>query len=197
MRKKSHISLCKGILHGLDLTGRVHHKLSFYIGSIWPDCIPSFITKRHNIDETFDIFTNRMNKFIAKFNKEKDMSAIQTMRMGMVLHYIADYFTFPHNSHYQGTIKDHCIYEEGLKKKMYEFVAEEKKKLAKASSLDLPVFTSVKQITEFIKEKHSQYMKLDGNVDSDCLYAFKSCMVVMSSLLLIADRSQVLAGVNV
>ena len=34
----------------------------------------------------------------------------------MITHYVSDYFTFPHNANYPGNLKDHCIYEEELKK---------------------------------------------------------------------------------
>ena len=31
--------------------------------------------------------------------------------LGVIIHYIADYFTFPHNDHYPGNVKDHCYYD--------------------------------------------------------------------------------------
>lgn len=180
MRKKSHISLAKGVIHGLDIHSRINHKLTFYIGSIWPDCTPSFLTKRHCIEETFDIFMKKMSKFVAKFNPKKDMGYLSTLRMGIVLHYIADYFTFPHNTHYTGSLKDHCVYEEELKHRMYEYI-DDVKSLNKDYSL--PVMADTEQIAEYIRAKHTQYMNVVGNVDSDCGYAFIACMCVMASLL--------------
>ena len=44
MRKKSHISLTKGVVHGLSAEQRFGHRLSLYVGSILPDCTPSFLT---------------------------------------------------------------------------------------------------------------------------------------------------------
>ena len=51
MRKKSHISLTKGVVHGLSAEQRFGHRLSLYVGSILPDCTPSFLTRRHWILE--------------------------------------------------------------------------------------------------------------------------------------------------
>lgn len=189
MRKKSHISLAKGVIHGLGVKDRITHRLSFYIGSIWPDCTPSFITKRHCVDETFEVFMDKMSKFINKFNPKKDMGIVSTWRMGVVLHYIADYFTFPHNKHYSGTLKDHCIYEEELKHSMYDCVdgVRAVNKLYK-----LPNLLDIKQIEQYIKEIHSQYMTYRGNVDLDCNYAFSVCMSVMSALLdIVSGKNQV------
>ena len=53
MRKKSHISLARYLVRNLDDTGLRKHKLSFYIGSILPDCKPSFLYKKHEITGTF------------------------------------------------------------------------------------------------------------------------------------------------
>lgn len=184
MRKKSHISLAKGVIHGLDIQSRMNHRLTFYIGSIWPDCIPSFLTRRHCMEETFDIFEKKISKFIAKFNSKKDMGYLSTLRMGIVLHYIADYFTFPHNSHYSGSLKDHCAYEEQLKHRMYEYV-DDIKMLDR--EYNVSVMTDTNQIAEYIIDKHTQYMKIAGNVDSDCGYAFMACMSVMASLLKIVS----------
>lgn len=184
MRKKSHISVAKGVITGLDMHARFPHRLSLYIGSIWPDCIPSFITKRHTIEETFEIFEKRMEKFIRKFNAKKDMGIMSTWRMGVVLHYIADYFTFPHNAHYTGGFKEHCVYEEALKKRMYRFV-DGIKPFSYSDSVH--VLPSKKHISDFILERHEQYRLQKGNVDLDCKYAVLACMSVMASLLAIVS----------
>lgn len=188
MRKKSHISLAKGVIHGLDINSRINHRLSFYVGSIWPDCTPSFLTRRHCIEETFDIFLKRMSKFIIKFNPKRDMGIISTWRMGVVLHYIADYFTFPHNSNYTGSLKEHCAYEEELKHRMYQYIDAVK---ASEAEYNIPVMTNTKQIAEYIREKHDQYMSIEGNVDADCGYSYLACIRVMASLMSIAASKSV------
>ena len=45
MRKKSHISLARYIVANTKDEELKKHKLSFYIGSILPDCKPSFVYK--------------------------------------------------------------------------------------------------------------------------------------------------------
>ncbi|MGN0435056.1 MAG: zinc dependent phospholipase C family protein [Wujia sp.] len=181
MRKKSHISLAKGIISGLDCENRITHRVSFYIGSIWPDCIPSFITKRHNIVETFDEFDKRMKRFVVKYNQKKDLGMMSTFRMGTVMHYIADYFTYPHNAHFQGNLKEHCSYEEELKYAMYSFVdsIRDRNEAFKVQLLD-----SIEQIKTYIVKKHDEYVSLGtGECAMDCRYSLEACMSVFSSLL--------------
>ena len=55
MRKKSHISLARYIVANTKDEELKKHKLSFYIGSILPDCKPSFVYKRHEISATFPL----------------------------------------------------------------------------------------------------------------------------------------------
>ena len=53
MRKKSHISLAKYIVDSLEEQDLVKHKKAFYLGSILPDCKPSFLTVKHEMEGTF------------------------------------------------------------------------------------------------------------------------------------------------
>ena len=180
MRKKSHISLAKGIIHGLGLQDRMNHRFTFYLGSIWPDCIPSFLVKKHCIDETFDIFGRKMEKFIEKYKAKRDMGYLSSLRMGVITHYVADYFTYPHNSHYPGGFVKHCIYEEDLKHKMYSFIDEVR---SKKSTDSVETMLDVQDILTYVREKHNRYMSKEGNVDFDCGYSFSACMKVVASLL--------------
>ncbi len=186
MRKKSHISLAKGIIHGLDMHDRITHRVSFYIGSIWPDCTPSFLTKRHCIEDTYDVFMKKIRKFIIKFNHEKDMGILSTLRMGIITHYVADYFTYPHNSHYQGGFKEHCIYEEELKRCMYKYVDGVR---SDEPACLVPVMKNLRQLSDFIKEKHEEYKNIQGNCYSDCDYSYMACISVVASVLNMAVKN--------
>ena len=55
MRKKSHISLARFLVRvaGDDVLRR--RWKAFYVGSLLPDCRPSFLTVRHEYEETFDL----------------------------------------------------------------------------------------------------------------------------------------------
>ncbi len=186
MRKKSHISLAKGIIHGLNLEDRITHRYTFYLGSIWPDCIPSFLVKRHCIDDTFELFTKKMEKFVNKYKIKKDMSLASTLRMGVITHYIADYFTFPHNTHYDGNLKEHCIYEEALKHRMRSFIKDVR---SETPDNRFKPMLELGEISDYIKNKHSQYMAVKGNTDSDCGYSFNACLKVVYSLLEIVQAN--------
>ena len=125
MRKKSHISLAGQIMNSMELDNVFDYRLPFYVGSIWPDCRPSFVTTPHKFDITFDDIERKISKFIANYDKDKGMNMRRCAGLGVIIHYIADYFTFPHNDHYPGNVKDHCYYERDLKFGMRAFLQTE------------------------------------------------------------------------
>lgn len=180
MRKKSHISLSRGVIKGLGEENIIRHRYTFYIGSIVPDCIPSFITRRHNMEQTFDIFVKHMEKFVDKLGKRDKLGFRQSIRMGMILHYIADYFTLPHNSHYEGGFKEHCVYEGAQLRFMKSYVNDVK---TEAINIQLPdPLGDIKQVVEYIKEKHQEYVMLCQGVKEDCEFSLEACLCVAISL---------------
>lgn len=188
MRKKSHISLTKGVVHGLSAEQRFGHRLSLYVGSILPDCTPSFLTRRHCIEDTFDVCEKKMLGFLKHYKtKKKGVSILSSIRMGVVLYYIADYFTYPHNAHYPGTLKDHCSYEEDLKHRMRSFVRNryESGEMQYDERM-LPTIHSLQELLDYVKEKHEYYVHDRGNVNLDCAYSYIVCLAVMYSLLQLA-----------
>lgn len=192
MRKKSHISLSRGVIKGLGEDNIIKHRYTFYIGSIVPDCIPSFVTRRHNMEETFDIFVKHMEKFVDKLGKRNRLGFRQSIRMGMILHYIADYFTLPHNSHYEGGFKEHCVYEGAQLRCMRDYVKEVR---SEEVNIDLPnPLKDIKQVVEYIKNKHQEYVEFHQGVKDDCEFSLETCLCVALSLFQIGLSRQELVA---
>ncbi|MBE5924362.1 MAG: hypothetical protein E7271_07840 [Lachnospiraceae bacterium] len=193
MRKKSHISLARHIVNVADMNSFQKHKKAFYVGSILPDCKPSFLTKRHEINQTLDILENKMYKLTNGYKHVGDMSTLYFTRLGEVLHYIADYFTYPHNKEYPGNMKDHCIYEGELKHKLRAYIAklneQDIEKWKKNMNLaDLSGFSSVSDIMDFVKAEHRNYIRREiHTVEQDCRYIVGICSKVSMALLHICN----------
>ena len=166
MRKKSHISLAKHIVNIADIQNFDKHKKAFYVGSILPDCKPSFLTKRHEINGTFDLVEKGIEKLTRGYQNIEELSTAYFTRLGEVMHYIADYFTFPHNREYDGTMKEHCIYEERIHLE------------------DLERFRSVADICAYLKEQHRNYIQQGRHsVEEDCRYIVSICSKAAFAIL--------------
>ena len=122
VRKKSHISLAGFLADKLEFEGITSHRKAFCIGSILPDCKPSFLTTKHAFNETFEMVEKRIEKYI-EYCAGKEKHTMKGARdLGQIIHYTADYFTFPHNKHYTGNLKDHCVYEKHLLLALREYL---------------------------------------------------------------------------
>lgn len=189
MRKKSHISLAKHIVNISGLQNFDRHKKAFYIGSILPDCKPSFLTKRHEINGTFDVVTKGIEYLTQGYESMDELSTMYFTRLGEVIHYIADYFTFPHNKEYGGTMRQHCAYEGQLKYRLRSYLKHisEKDLVKWKTNLrigDLEQFHSVADICEFIRKEHNNYIRRGNHsVDQDCKYIVGICSKIVMAIL--------------
>lgn len=189
MRKKSHISLANHIVKVSGMENFDKHRKAFYIGSILPDCRPSFLTKRHEITETFDLVESGIEKLTEGYTEKAQLSTMYFTKLGEVIHYIADYFTFPHNKEYTGNLKEHCVYEGELKHKLRTYIKtmdklEIKNLKDNLESEEMNRFNSVADICQFLKEKHRRYIE-EGvhSVEDDCRYIVAICRKIALAIV--------------
>ena len=81
MRKKSHMSLSMYLVDSMDSELLENHKKAFIMGSILPDCKPSFVTTKHNIDETFDIVCRFIDELTVDTDGFKRISTVIQHRL--------------------------------------------------------------------------------------------------------------------
>ena len=169
MRKKSHLSLAGYIVDIVD-ADMIDHPLAFRFGSLEPDLVPSFITTKHRIDLTFHKLEKKINKVIDEYDKNKGMTIGLSKDLGVITHYIADYFTFPHNIEYPGTANSYA-YMSG--KARYKDHDEEKAKLleekysSREKKIDFHVLSvqSVQEIKGIIRLLKVMLEKENSNWD--------------------------------
>ena len=180
MRKKSHISLARFLVRkaGDDVLRR--RWKAFYVGSLLPDCRPSFLTVRHEYEETFDLVERKIRSLTEDAGRRPEDSMRYMIDLGQIFHYIADYFTFPHNSNYSGSLKDHCIYEKYLKFRLRSYIRERACVLCAEEGEQL---YSVEDILDYIRRNHREYMKEFRSVEEDCEYITRVCRQVLAALV--------------
>ncbi len=186
MRKKSHISLAKYLVNSISEQDMMAHKKAFYLGSILPDCKPSFLTERHEIEGTFPKVQEQMRILVEEQKNFQINTRVFYRRLGEIIHYIADYFTFPHNAHYIGSLKDHCIYEKKLKKSLKEYIESgEALKNCVWIRNNQGVLNSTDAICEFIQMAHDRYVKRKNTVEGDCRQIVALCHQVVEAIILL------------
>lgn len=188
MRKKSHISLAVFLADKLEFEGINNHRRAFCVGSILPDCKPSFLTTKHAFNETFEMVQKRIENYI-EYSASLDKHTMKGARdLGQIIHYTADYFTFPHNKHYDGNLKDHCVYEKKLLLALKEYLNNYD--VTKHTEYEI-YFESLDELIEFIKERHKEYVSRKRNVEDDCRFiVMVNYQITRGIMQLLEERKQ-------
>lgn len=186
MRKKSHISLANYLMVSMKTEALTNHKKAFYVGSILPDCVPSFITRRHCIEDTFELLKEEIIKITDNYDMNRGITGYYCRHLGVITHYVADYCTFPHNHIFEGTLMEHCSYENDLKFAFRAYVKSDEAKRVREKN---GTFRTVDEICQYIKETHEEYLKAIKIVKMDCLYIVELCHKVVDAILQIFELS--------
>ena len=180
MKKKSHISLAKYLMENMKVNDLSEHKKAFYIGSILPDLKPSFLTKRHNIEETFGTLIREIRKITIDYDIERGINGYYARHLGEITHYLADYFTFPHNTDFTGSLKEHLYYEKDLKLSLKEYVTRNDIKRVRCQNRR---FKTVDDILCFVLKTHLEYKKALKSIKVDIQYIVDLCYRVVDAIL--------------
>ena len=180
MRKKSHILLARYLADQMPAnTSLQSHRKAFCLGNILPDIQPSFVTKRHEYFGTFDEVQEKII-LLVETGAEDLNDRVFWRRIGEVMHYIADYFTFPHNRTFDGTLRQHNSYEKNLKNELKAFVKSGKADVYAEKKLK---FENLGELDDFIKDHHREYLGRKRNIDEDIHYILSVCYQVFQGLV--------------
>lgn len=184
MKKKSHLSLARYLIDSSQNEELAKHRKTFLFGSILPDCIPSFVTRRHTIDETFDILRYEIIAITEEYDWSRGITNEFSRRLGVITHYLADYFTYPHNTIFQGSMREHISYEIDLMGYLKTYLGSEE---ADEISIKSIILYSVDEICDFIKQIHNKYLETIKNISTDCEYIVEMAVYIVKAILQIFE----------
>lgn len=180
MRKKSHILIGRYLADQMMVSDSLQsHRKAFCLGNILPDIKPSFVTKRHEFFGTFDEVQDKL-RVLVEDNTDYLRERVFWRRMGEVLHYIADYFTFPHNRTFTGSLVEHNSYEKELKNRLKDYVKSGKADQYAESAIR---FSSFEQLMGYIKIRHAAYLAKERNIADDIRYILEVCFQVLQGAI--------------
>ena len=185
MRKKSHILVARYLADQIPADKSLQsHRKAFCLGSILPDIKPSFLTEKHEYFGTFNEVQKKM-EVLVNSSPDECKERVYWRRLGEVLHYMADYFTFPHNRNFTGNLYEHNKYEKHLKNYLKSYInSGEAAKLA-----IVPVhFGSFQELVAYIKEAHEGYLLKERNIVEDIQYILRICSQVIHGILQLAAK---------
>lgn len=179
METKSHVLLAGYLLRQIPTVDSVIHQKVFALGCIEPDFnmfsyLKGFAKcqklRGHNYNNSVNYIIHGLKKLQSKNN----WNLRDYYRLGKLMHYLADAFTYPHNDSFTGTLWEHRVYEAHLHA---YFVAYLKQRSEENRANCLP------NIREYIGDVHRQYMKTSGDLKNDAAYITQVTSWVMRALV--------------
>lgn len=179
----SHTKVAHILLDYVEETcGVTFEQSAFYYGNLKPDLTGTYLTKRHNpsimYDEVMDMIRDFTQKYTVGPVNDRDLS----VDLGVICHYITDFFTYPHNDDiYRHNLLIHYIYEKRTSLRINRRI--DSNRFEQWVSPLIPPFTTEALISR-IGEIHSQYLQEScHNIANDMLYICRACALVVLSII--------------
>ena len=180
MRKKSHILVARYLADQMPVEESLQsHRKAFCLGSILPDIKPSFLTRKHEYFGTFEEIQQKMRQLV-ECRSGRVKERVYWRRLGEVMHYMADYFTFPHNINFTGNLYEHNKYEKHLKNHLKRYIESG---AVKSMEVQPVCFGSFSELVEYIKGRHDRYLLKERNIAEDVQYILSICFQVIYGIL--------------
>lgn len=176
MRTADHMNLSRYIMDKAagDAPGLL--KFLFIFGSIEPD-INMLTYFRGSIkgDEklrghNYENVRTYMEWLTKKLENEKMGRFRKSFLLGKLVHYVADSFTYPHNSFFPGSLREHCQYETEL----HGYV----NRMIEMGDVNMDVLPADVDVMEYIEEMHEEYEQDMPGMETDYGYITSAISMV-------------------
>lgn len=159
----------------------------FAYGNIKPDISPMIRTQRHKIGESYTFVQDAMMDLAN--SSYDDRRGWYSYHLGIVCHYITDFFTFAHNACFSGTFRQHMNYEMRIHDRVISMHGGLR---ADILSLHQPqMILSIDELYAYLDRMHALYMDTPGpNVQRDLSFALIVCNTVCRSLVAISTHRE-------
>lgn len=163
MNTYDHYLLAKNIADNLNDFGGHFKRFLFFAGSVAPDINFFTYIKGH-------MFSDR-RQFLNHLLKSGEKSVCNT---GILIHYVADCFTFAHNNNFSCSMNSHRDYENAL----HDFIKNDFTKFA--GKISIPYSLT---LPELFNNLHDQYLNNQHSYENDCIYIYNICFEFTKRLL--------------
>ena len=180
MRTADHMNLSRYIMDHMDAGASKLQKAAFIFGSIEPDInmLTYFRGSIHGEEKlrghNYENVMKYMEKLIKKLEKGRMGTVRQSFILGKLVHYVADSFTYPHNSIFPGTLREHCQYETEL----HDYV----NKMISSVGVNMDSIDDELDIVEYLREMHDRYASAVPGCENDYRYITNAISVVTERL---------------
>ena len=173
------------LLHAtLESKGLQLDKTAFLYGNLAPDYIPSLAVTPHftkvcqrRIDElTAELSETPLSAF-SRINAE------YSKKLGMLCHYLCDYFCFVHSKDFLGSLKQHSLYENALDNHLRH---NWNRLLSSEAFAGVQDASDCAKLQNQLYSEKARYTAEGYSFDKDLCFAFCNCISTIVSLAAIS-----------
>lgn len=189
MKSTTHFAMAHILAAALQKRGIHVNQIAFAYGNIAPDYMPTMIVNPHfgkvctkNIE---DITTE-----LAEIPLPKNgyVNAEYSKRLGIMCHYICDYFCYAHNGDFNGNLRQHANYENELDTFMRHYWF---RLLENGFKAELTCSEKQADISIDIDKIKKDYFAAGYSTQNDLNYALNACLSVITSIVDISKNEAV------
>ncbi len=181
MKATSHFAMAHLLHAGLQSRGIYLNRVAFVYGNIAPDYTPAMWVAPH--------FSKVCAKTISELVNELSMRSVSpsgrigaeySKQLGLMCHFICDYFCFAHGDDFTGSLKQHMAYENLLDSYLRRHCLE---LLDLEGGSPLPNPESAAALSRNLEQKKSGYLSAGHSLNADLSSAFDACMEAIFGLV--------------
>lgn len=163
---------------------------SFIYGNMLPDLNLKFRMTMHSKKEDWGNVLEIIHEIA--YGKEK-LDRDISIKLGMLSHYICDFFTFPHNEGFGKNIIHHELYEQAQRILWWSKLLKVWEETGQEINFEIK---STKDIITYIEDMHIIYMRNPGDKKRDLFFSNILIRVICPSILKIREKQRYFAKEN-
>lgn len=186
MKSTSHFAIAHLVYASLKNKGVLLDRTAFAYGNIAPDYIPTMVFPTH-FSKTCTRKIEEISRELASrpLHHSGRADADYSMRLGMMCHYICDYFCFAHNKDFTGSLKQHAAFETALDAYMRKNCLE---LLDIHCEKPLSVSSDCDALMRKLADQKQSYCTQGYTFDNDLRFSFDFCLNAAASLTAMSRR---------
>ncbi len=181
MKRKDHQALAHFLMEQTGICSireQPWHRRLFLCGCITPDYLPNTyfcgFGKEHTMRGHHAAYSyKKIGKILERLQKRGVKRLRDCFRLGLLMHYVSDSFTYPHTDAFEGTMKEHRKYEKTLHGYFGEYLC--------GIQVSLPGTIGIDG-AEILTESRQAYDADIVCLERDCNYILNACVQLFSAL---------------
>jgi hypothetical protein len=190
MNALSHV--CLSLVFKKAIEARLPVKLptiSFIKGNLKPDFSLLVVKVPHYKIPTSDIVKREVDKLMQYMADHDSFRAGEfAERLGVITHYLADFFCYAHSTRFTGSLYDHVVYERNLSRYRKAMKARILESAVHAARLDPGM--DCRSICERIDKLYFQYCSLKPSYAHDLFYTLRAGIPLAVALISSCPRPE-------